>query len=128
MDSNKEYMVQKIKNWLAVESKINELKPKGYTLIAQSNKSDIVIVEDNIYFLQNDVKMEYLKDSDLITECYWKGTCNYYHLQINEELHENIGWHYDNPFEQAKTIEKRVAFYTGWSRPSVKIKLFEITK
>ena len=45
MDSNKEYMVQKIKNWLAVESKINELSRqlKMIQILSMANIDQILL-------------------------------------------------------------------------------------
>ena len=95
-------------------------------IIAHSNENDIVKLEDNIYFPPTSVEMKYMKESDLTTQCGWKGTANYYHITVNGQTCENGAWYYDNPFEAASHISKHVAFYTGHSKPSIKIKMFEI--
>ena len=91
-------------------------------VIAESDA--IINIEDNYYFPPNTIKMEYFESSDLTTECHWKGIANYYNITVNNKTCENGAWHYDNPSDSAKNIKNYIAFYTGWSKPSVKIKMY----
>lgn len=82
----------------------------GDTVIAES--SNTVFVEGNHYFPADDVKMEYLSDTDLHTVCHWKGEASYYTIKVNDEEFENAGWTYHDPkTKQAEPLKDMVAFY-----------------
>ena len=83
-------------------------------VIAESN--DTVYIEGNQYFPPDSVNQDFLTDSDLTTECHWKGTANYYHLVDGDKKGENLAWTYLNPLPSAEQKVKRditgfVAFY-----------------
>src|SRR5258708_25507575 len=60
-------------------------------VIADSNHC--VVVEGNQYFPADAVKKDLLKPSKHTSECPWKGTAHYYHLQVNGMQNENTSWH-----------------------------------
>lgn len=81
------------------------------TIIAESN--DTVVVENNHYFPLASVNKAYLQPSDTTSVCHWKGTANYYTLNINGKTNPDAVWYYAEPKEAAKQIKGRVAFWKG---------------
>jgi len=81
------------------------------TLIAESNGT--VKVEGNHYFPENAIKKEFFKESKKHTVCPWKGTANYYTINIDGEENTDAAWYYPNASELAKNIEGFVAFWKG---------------
>jgi uncharacterized protein (DUF427 family) len=81
------------------------------TLIAESN--DTVVVENNHYFPLASVNKSYLQPSDTTTVCSWKGTANYYTLNVNGKTNPDAVWYYAEPKDAAKQIRGRVAFWKG---------------
>ena len=80
-------------------------------VIAQSD--DTVVVEGNHYFPPDAVKKEYFTPSAHHTECGWKGTASYYHVEADGRRNENAAWYYPTPKEAAKQIAGYVAFWKG---------------
>lgn len=81
------------------------------TVIAESD--DTVVVENNHYFPLASVDKTYLQPSATTTVCSWKGTANYYTLNINGKTNPDAVWYYAEPKEAAKQIRGRVAFWKG---------------
>ncbi len=82
----------------------------GVTL---AESDDTVVVEGNHYFPAASVRMEYLRPTDLHTECPWKGTASYYDIVVGGETNEGAAWYYPEPKEAAREIAGRVAFWRG---------------
>jgi len=80
-------------------------------VIAESD--DTVVIEGNHYFPSDSIKKEFFMDSETHTVCNWKGTANYYTLQVNGEKNEDAAWYYPEVSELAKSIEGKVAFWKG---------------
>ena len=81
-------------------------------VIAQS--ADTVVVEGNHYFpLASVANAAFLKPSTTTTVCSWKGTANYYTLDVNGSSNTDAVWYYAEPKEAAKQIRGRVAFWKG---------------
>ncbi len=80
-------------------------------VIAESN--DTVVIEGNHYFPEASVKKEFLKSSDTETVCHWKGTANYYSLNVDGKENKDAVWYYATPSELAKAIKGRIAFWKG---------------
>lgn len=80
-------------------------------IIAQSDKT--VVIEGNHYFPKESLNMDYVQKSDLTSVCHWKGTANYYNLEIDGEVNAGAVWYYDDPSEMAKAIKDHVAFWKG---------------
>lgn len=80
-------------------------------VIAESN--DTVVIEGNHYFPESSVKKELLKSSNTETVCHWKGTANYYSLNVDGKENKDAVWYYANPSELAKGIKGKVAFWKG---------------
>ncbi|WP_436492832.1 DUF427 domain-containing protein [Actinokineospora sp. HUAS TT18] len=80
-------------------------------LIAESD--DTVIVEGNHYFPIDSVRREHLRPSDSTTFCPWKGTANYYSLDVDGAENADAAWYYADPKPEAIQIKDRVAFWRG---------------
>lgn len=80
-------------------------------VIAES--ADTVVVEGNHYFPLDSVNAAFLKPGTTTTECPWKGTANYYTLDVNGSINTDAVWYYAEPKEAAKEIRGRVAFWKG---------------
>jgi uncharacterized protein (DUF427 family) len=81
------------------------------TTIAESD--DTVIVENNHYFPLDSVNQSLLRPSSTTSKCHWKGTANYYSLEVAGETNKDAVWYYAEPFEAAAEIKNRVAFWKG---------------
>ncbi|MBI4205638.1 MAG: DUF427 domain-containing protein [Betaproteobacteria bacterium] len=80
-------------------------------VIAESD--DTVVVEGNHYFPAGAVNKKYLEASDTTTVCPWKGTANYYTLNVSGKRNVDAVWYYATPKEAAIQIKDRVAFWKG---------------
>jgi uncharacterized protein (DUF427 family) len=80
-------------------------------VLAESDKT--VVVEGNHYFPPEALKKEHFKASTHHTECGWKGTASYYHVEADGKTNENAAWYYPAPKEAAKQIAGYVAFWKG---------------
>lgn len=81
------------------------------TVLAESDNCEVV--EGNQYFPPDSIKQEYFKASDTHTTCPWKGTSNYYNIEVNGEVNKDAAWYYPEAKERAKNIEGYVAFWRG---------------
>ena len=81
---------------------------KGVVL-AESDK--VEVVESNIYFPPDSVKMENLKKSDTPYTCPWKGECQYYDVVVNDETLKDGAFSYPDPKEAAKNIKEAIELY-----------------
>jgi uncharacterized protein (DUF427 family) len=80
-------------------------------VIAESD--DIVTVEGNAYFPAAALKRDLIAPSDHTSVCGWKGTANYYSVQVDGKTNANAVWYYADPKPAAKQIAGRVAFWKG---------------
>ena len=64
------------------------------------------------YYLPiTDVRMELLRPSDLTTHCPYKGTANYWSIEVNGALRENLVWIYRTPLPESQKVAGLLAFY-----------------
>jgi uncharacterized protein (DUF427 family) len=80
-------------------------------VIAESD--DTLVIEGNHYFPVESVNKEFLKQSESETVCHWKGTANYYHLEVDGRTNRDAVWYYAEPSGMAKSIKGRIAFWKG---------------
>jgi uncharacterized protein (DUF427 family) len=80
-------------------------------VIAESD--NCIVVEGNQYFPPEDVKKEYLVESDYRTACPGRGLASYYHIEVEGERNQNAAWYYPSPKEAANHIKDYVAFWHG---------------
>jgi uncharacterized protein (DUF427 family) len=83
----------------------------NYVIIAECDTYEKV--EGNIYFPPECVDKQYLKPSNTITSCSWKGIAKYYSLEVNGEINPDAAWYYPEPREAAKNIKGYIAFWKG---------------
>ena len=79
------------------------------TVIAKSK--DCLIIENNVYFPENDVIAEYLFQTETATRCPWKGTATYFDIKIMDSLVKDGAWSYLRPKTKAKRIRGHIAFW-----------------
>jgi uncharacterized protein (DUF427 family) len=80
-------------------------------VIAESN--DTVVVEGNQYFPPQSVRSDYLRPSNTHTECPWKGTASYYHVEVDGQRNADAAWYYPDPKAAAGQIKDYIAFWRG---------------
>ncbi|MFQ3593174.1 MAG: DUF427 domain-containing protein [Gemmataceae bacterium] len=80
-------------------------------VIAESDKT--VVVEGNHYFPPDAIRKEYFKPSTTTTVCGWKGTANYYTIEVDGKQNVDAAWYYANPKDAAKQIAGYIAFWRG---------------
>jgi uncharacterized protein (DUF427 family) len=66
------------------------------------------------YFPQEDVRMEWLEESDHTTHCPFKGDASYWSVRVGDEVSENAAWGYPEPIDPCPPIAGYLAFY--WHR------------
>lgn len=81
------------------------------TVIAESD--DTVVVEGNHYFPRESVVEAYLRPSPHTSVCPWKGTANYFDLEVDGKQNPQAVWYYADPKPAAAEIAGRVAFWKG---------------
>lgn len=80
-------------------------------VLAESN--DTIVVEGNNYFPPDSINKEYFKESNKNSFCPWKGSANYYDIEVNGEVNKDAAWYYPEAKEKAKHFENYVAFWRG---------------
>jgi uncharacterized protein (DUF427 family) len=80
-------------------------------VLAESD--DTVLLEDNHYFPPESLARQYLRLSDHMTTCPWKGTARYYDVVVGNAINPNAAWIYRDPSDAAAAIRGRVAFWKG---------------
>jgi len=80
-------------------------------VIAESDKT--LQIEGNHYFPIDTVDRQFLSDSQTTTDCFWKGTASYYHLEVNGKQNRDAAWYYSDPLEAALRIKGHIAFWNG---------------
>lgn len=77
-------------------------------VLAQSDNT--VMVDRKHYFPVEDVKKEFLEESDTHTVCSWKGEASYYTLNVDGKKNKDAAWYYPTPEEKAMNIKSLIAF------------------
>ncbi len=80
-------------------------------LLAQSD--DTIMVENNHYFPPESLDMKYFITSDKTSRCPWKGTANYYSINVDDDVNKDAAWYYSEPKQAAMDIKDRIAFWRG---------------
>jgi uncharacterized protein (DUF427 family) len=72
------------------------------------------------YFPRADVKMERLERSTMTTQCPFKGTANYFNINLNGRKLKDAVWTYEDPYDEHLRLKALVAFYEE-KAPGLKI-------
>ncbi len=80
-------------------------------VLAESDNT--VKVEGNHYFPVNSINKEYFKKSQKHSVCPWKGTANYYDIEVDGKVNQAAAWYYPKPSKAASKIKNHVAFWGG---------------
>jgi uncharacterized protein (DUF427 family) len=72
-----------------------------------------VVVEGNHYFPLDSVNADILRPSETTSRCPWKGTANYYSIEVDGQTNKDAAWYYAEPSAAAAEIKGRVAFWKG---------------
>lgn len=81
------------------------------TVIAESDAFEMV--EGNVYFPADAIKLEHFRDSATHTICPWKGTASYYDVVVDGATNADAAWYYPDPKDAAANIRGHVAFWKG---------------
>lgn len=82
-------------------------------VVAESD--DIVTVEGNAYFPATSLRQEFVQPSSYTSVCGWKGTAQYYTLNVGGQTNKDAVWYYPEPKQAAANVTGRVAFWKGVS-------------
>lgn len=74
---------------------------------------DVKVLEGNYYFPPESVRREFLRSSDTVTVCPWKGKASYYDVVVDGEVIEDGAWYYPDPREKASWFKGYIAFWRG---------------
>ncbi len=80
-------------------------------VLAESDET--VVVEGNHYFPHAAVAQEYLRDSDTVSNCPWKGEARYYSVEVDGQCNRDAAWYYPEPKPEAEKIRDHTAFWKG---------------
>ena len=80
-------------------------------VLAESDQT--VVVDGNHYFPPESLNKEHFKDSEMTSVCPWKGTANYFSLDVNGKSNADAAWYYADPRKLAEGLKGRVAFWKG---------------
>jgi uncharacterized protein (DUF427 family) len=83
------------------------------TLVADS-RTPVVVHETGLipryYLAMADVDQRLLAASETVTVCPYKGSTRYWHLQLGEQVLEDVAWAYPAPLPESAPIAGRVCF------------------
>ncbi|MDP6343173.1 MAG: DUF427 domain-containing protein [Alphaproteobacteria bacterium] len=63
------------------------------------------------YLPKEDVRADLLVPSDRVSNCPYKGTARYWHLDLDGERHEDLVWSYPEPVAEAARITDYLCFF-----------------
>ena len=83
-------------------------------LVAESDQPRILFetgLPPRYYLPFPHLRGEYLRRSDTVTRCPYKGTAHYWSVEVEGVLHEDCAWYYDAPLPESQRIAGLVCFY-----------------
>jgi uncharacterized protein (DUF427 family) len=63
------------------------------------------------YIPPEDVRLAFLRESDLVTQCPYKGQARYWSLQVGDDVLENGVWSYADPIHDNKRFKNMLCFF-----------------
>jgi uncharacterized protein (DUF427 family) len=89
----------------------------GQTTIVDSTRPLLLLEQGHMpvyYFPMEDVQIDLLRRTDHRTHCPYKGNASYWSADLGVQMHENLVWAYETPYEEMARISGHMAFY--WNR------------
>ncbi|MDB5181715.1 MAG: hypothetical protein JWP13_478 [Candidatus Saccharibacteria bacterium] len=81
-------------------------------VIAQTDRENLIYIEQNWYFPPSSVNQDFLRKSDTPYTCPWKGVCQYFDVGEGENRSKDSAWAYPEPYPSA--IEKVKKDFSGY--------------
>ena len=63
------------------------------------------------YIPREDVVMDYLRPSERVSACEWKGVAHYFTIRVGDREALDSAWCYRNPEPRFRAIKDHIAFY-----------------
>jgi uncharacterized protein (DUF427 family) len=81
-----------------------------------ADSADVLLLKEGDYppvryFPRSDVAMAFLRKTDKVTRCPYKGDASYYTIVRDARIIENAVWSYEAPLPGVSQIAGRLAFY-----------------
>jgi uncharacterized protein (DUF427 family) len=86
----------------------------GGTVVAESSRARVLregTITPRYYFPREDVKNEWLVESDLSTNCPFKGDASYWSLVLDGKRYDGLVWSYQAPISGMEPITKLLSFF-----------------
>lgn len=83
-------------------------------VVADTRRAERVLETSHppVYYIpREDVRTEFLVQSQRRTHCEWKGEATYYHVVVGDERAEDGAWSYIDPHPAYRAIRGHIAFY-----------------
>jgi uncharacterized protein (DUF427 family) len=93
----------------------------GVVIAEELDASKLENVEGNVYFPAESVNFDLLKKTTHTSVCPWKGTSNYYSVEVNGKTNENCIWVYDAPKDAAKQLKDRCVSRAAAGMPLIHV-------
>lgn len=86
----------------------------GGELVAESRRAHGLFetaLPTRWYFPAEDVRQDLLQPSETVSTCPYKGTANYWSVQVGDGLHRDVAWSYPEPAIECPRIRNLLAFF-----------------
>jgi uncharacterized protein (DUF427 family) len=86
----------------------------GGKIVAESSNARFVFETNHpvrYYLPAEDVRMDFLGETDGRSQCPYKGIARYFTATIGGEIYEDIAWSYDQPVLECPKIKDLISFY-----------------
>jgi uncharacterized protein (DUF427 family) len=80
-------------------------------VIAESDRYQVL--EGNVYFPPEALRLEHMKPSPTTTFCGWKGTARYFTVVVDGDENRDAAWYYPDPKPACVGIKDHIAFWRG---------------
>jgi uncharacterized protein (DUF427 family) len=82
--------------------------------VADSNKPTILFetrLPPRFYLPISDLRMDLLRPTPTTTRCPYKGSANYWSVEVDDKTYDDLAWTYRTPLPESQKIAGLVAFY-----------------
>jgi len=80
-------------------------------VLAESD--DVELADGMMFFPENSVKRQFLKNSSTISTSPTRGQARYYTVHVDGQENSDAAWYYPNPRPNARKLKYRIAFWRG---------------